>query len=129
MRRRAVVMAVLAAAAAAVHASSALGGTDQAPRRQTITMREFRFVGVPSNLRSGRTTFTFRNTGQNPHNFTVVAALGGGRIFRSATVAPGNSQRKTVNLRAGTYLAICTVGNGFHLERGMLKVFTVGRSG
>jgi plastocyanin len=98
-------------------------------RRQTVTMREFRFVGVPSNLRSGRTTFTFRNTGQNPHNFTVVAALGGGRSFRSATVAPGSSQRETVNLRAGTYLAICTVGNGFHLERGMLKVFTVGQSG
>ena len=128
MKRRAVVVAVLAATPAAFYASSALGTTDQAGRRQTIEMREFRFVGVPSNLPAGRTTFTFRNTGRNPHNFTVVAALGGGRRFRSATVDGGEAQRLTVNLRAGTYLAICTVGNGFHLQRGMLKRFTVGQS-
>lgn len=129
MKRRAVVLAVVAAAPAASYAGSALGSTDQAARRQTVTMREFRFVGVPSNLSARRTTFTFRNTGQFPHNFTVVAALGGGRRFRSPTVAAGESERLTVSLRAGTYLAICTVGDGVHLQRGMLKRFTVGQSG
>ena len=32
----------------------------------------------------------------------------------------------TVNLRPGSYLAVCTVFNGFHLSQGMQKRFTVG---
>jgi plastocyanin len=88
-------------------------------------MTEFRFQ-MPDNLDAGSTRITFRNAGEFQHNFTVVAALGGGRAFRSATIEGGERQRKTVNLRPGAYIAICTVFNGGHLAQGMQTEFTVG---
>ena len=123
MHRRAVAVAAVAVmlpAAYAGVASAQQGGT------QSIRMNEFSFR-MPNNLDAGRTTIVFRNTGEFDHNFTVVAALGGGRRFRSATIEGGQRQRKTVNLRPGAYLAICTVFNGGHLAQGMQKQFTVGQ--
>jgi uncharacterized cupredoxin-like copper-binding protein len=55
-----------------------------------------------------------------------VRALGGGKTFKSATIQPGKQQQKTVNLRPGAYVAICTVFNGGHLAQGMEREFTVG---
>ena len=80
-----------------------------------------------SNLKAGKTAFTFRNRGQFPHNFTVVATLGGGKAFKTATIQPGKTLQKSVNLKPGAYVAVCTVFNGGHLAQGMEKTFTVGR--
>ena len=79
-----------------------------------------------SNLKAGKTAFTFRNRGQFPHNFTVVATLGGGKAFKTATIQPGKTLQKSVNLKPGAYVAVCTVFNGGHLAQGMEKTFTVG---
>jgi len=121
MHRRAVAAVAVAVALPAAWAGVAFAQEDSA----SIRMREFRFA-MPSNLDAGRTTITFRNTGQFPHNFTVVRARGGGKTFKSATIQPGKQQQKTVNLRPGAYVAICTVFNGGHLAQGMEREFTVG---
>jgi hypothetical protein len=123
MQRRAAVAALIAVAVPAGYAGVA--GAQEGPARQTVRMDDFRFR-MPSNLDAGRTRFVFRNTGEFAHNFTVVAALGGGRPFRSATIPAGRRQRKTVRLQPGAYVAICTVFNGGHLAQGMEKRFTVG---
>jgi plastocyanin len=129
MHRRAVAVAAVAVALPAGYAgiAAAQGGGDRAQGgdRVTIRMSEFRFR-MPSNLDAGRTTIVFRNTGDFPHNFTVVSALGGARAFRSRTVQGGNRARRTLRLRPGSYVAVCTVFNGFHQARGMVKRFTVG---
>jgi hypothetical protein len=91
------------------------------------TPPNFSFRGVPETLDAGRTTFRFRNTspGSAAHNFRVVRTLGGGRRFASRTLQPGQTEEKSVNLTKGTYIALCTIGDGFHAQAGMLVAFTV----
>ena len=133
MKRMAFAVLALAVALAGVLAVTALGrGSDQASSGP-VTVRmggappSFSFAGLPTDLRAGRVRFTFRNTssGQVRHNFAVVRTFGGGRAFRSRTLAAGRSQTLNVNLTRGTYVAICTVNNGFHAAHRMVTAFQV----
>ena len=133
MKRRLVLGLVLAAAAALAVPLSAPGGQGQPA--VTVTLRDFSFAspalrpavfGKPSPLKAGRTTFTIRNAGKNPHNFTIISTSPGGTRFKSPDVAPGKSATMTVNLKPGAYLAGCTIFNGFHIASGMVKGFSVG---
>ncbi|HWT26142.1 MAG TPA: hypothetical protein VN213_21725 [Solirubrobacteraceae bacterium] len=121
MHRRAVAVAAVAILVPAAFAGAASAQEDSV----RIRMTEFAFR-MPDNLDAGRTRITFRNAGEFQHNFTVVSALGGGRAFRSATIEGGRTQSKTVSLRPGAYVAVCTVFNGGHLAQGMHTTFTVG---
>jgi uncharacterized cupredoxin-like copper-binding protein len=132
MKRRAFAVMALAAMLVGVFAVTALGRGDQSSKSATIGMggnpnSGFKFTGVPRNLSAGSVKFTFRNTssGQIQHNFTVVRTFGQARRFASPTVAPGKSASRTINLRAGTYVALCTVFNGGHAANGMLVAFQV----
>lgn len=131
MKRGALAVLALAALGAASVAGSALGRPSQASTTVTINMAgtppDFRFTGVRKTMEAGRTTFRFRNTspGEVRHNFTVVETFGDARPFRSRTLAAGAQQTRTVTLRPGTYIALCTVGEGFHAANGMLRSFTV----
>jgi uncharacterized cupredoxin-like copper-binding protein len=135
MKRKAfAVLALASLLAGAFAVTSAFGRGDQASRSVTIRMSGsptsgFRFQGVPRNnqLSAGSVRFTYRNTstGQIQHNFTVVRTFGAARRFASPTVAAGQSATRTVNLRAGTYVALCTVFNGGHAANGMLVAFQV----
>jgi uncharacterized cupredoxin-like copper-binding protein len=132
MKRRAVVAVALAAVLIAAVAVSAFGLTTQASSSATIGMggdqnTGFKFTGVPRNLKAGRVRFTFRNTSAGPirHNFTVVKTFGGAKAFTSHTVAGGKSRTATINLRKGTYVALCTIFNGGHAANGMLVAFQV----
>jgi hypothetical protein len=132
MRRRAFAVLALAAMLVGVLAVTAFGRGDQASRSVTIRMggspnSGFFFRGVPRDLSAGTVRFTFRNTstGQIQHNFTVVRTFGQARRFASPTVAAGQSATRSVNLRAGTYVALCTVFNGGHAANGMLVAFRV----
>jgi plastocyanin len=122
-RRRIFAFAAVAVLAATVFSGLALAAGDGAS--DNVRLREFRFVGVNNNYAPGSTTFHFQNAGQFPHNFTIVYTAQG-RKFKSRTLAAGESQDLTVNLRPGSYLAVCTVFTGYHLAQGMTKRFTVG---
>jgi uncharacterized cupredoxin-like copper-binding protein len=101
----------------------------------TVTMKDFRFdssklkpaqFGKESPLAPGQTTFTFKNTGKNPHNFVIIRTVQGTK-FSGPTVEPGKSATLSVNLKPGSYVAICAVFNGFHAASGMVKAFSVGK--
>jgi uncharacterized cupredoxin-like copper-binding protein len=132
MKRRAFAGLALAGVLAGVLAVTAFARTSQSAGPVTIGMSGdlktgFKFSGVPKNLKAGRVRFTFRNTSTGiKHNFTVVKTFGGGGPdFTSHTVQGGQSRSATVNLKAGTYIALCTVFNGGHAANGMLVAFQV----
>jgi uncharacterized cupredoxin-like copper-binding protein len=127
----AAVIAVTALLTLVATAPAGYGG----PQQVTVNLSEFKIGGAklrsaqfgkPSVLEPGRTTFAFRNKGEFPHNFVIVAASKGGSKFRTKEIARGKSAELTVNLKAGAYLAICTVFNGAHYAAGMVRPFTVG---
>jgi plastocyanin len=96
------------------------------PTRANVVLKEFRFIGLKKNYEPGMYTFTFRNTGQFPHNLTVLY-VSQGKKFKTRTIDPGKSQELTINLRPGSYVVGCTVFNGFHISQGMVGRFTVGK--
>jgi plastocyanin len=126
MKRRVGALVGLATLLVATLAGTALGGARQSGERVTITMREFRFNHA-SRLPRGSVRVTFRNRGDFPHNFTIVARSQGATQFRSTTLDGGQSQTRSLNLRPGVYVAVCTVNNGGHIARGMVTRFRVGR--
>jgi hypothetical protein len=135
MKRKASAVLALAASLVGVLAVTALGRGDQAATSANINMRgappNFSFQGVPTDFRAGTVRFTVRNTsrGQIRHNFIVYRLSGNRmtRVFGSRTLAAGGRQTLSRNLRAGTYVAICSVGQGFHAAHRMTTAFQVAR--
>ncbi|MEA2318019.1 MAG: hypothetical protein QOD44_2208 [Solirubrobacteraceae bacterium] len=133
MRRRALAAISLAAVLAVGFAVTAVGRTAQSSSSVKINMTgappNFQFTGVPRQIKAGTVKFTFRNTSTQPsgvqHNFTVVKTFGQAKAFKSASLASGKSQTLSVNLKPGTYVAICTIGNGFHAANRMTTAFVV----
>jgi len=137
VKRRLVLSVALAGAVAAVPmlSAGAAGRTSAAQQTAKVTLKEFSISGAllrpavfgkASRLKAGTTTFTFKNAGKFAHNFTIVRRSAGATKFHSATIAPGKSQTLKVNLKPGSYLAVCTLFNGFHEAAGMVKAFSVG---
>ena len=139
MKRRLVLAAALAGAGAGAIvpiSAGAAGRAGAAKQTAKVTLKEYSISGAllkpavfgkASPLKAGRTTFTFRNTGKFGHNFTIVRTSPGATKFHSATIAPGKSQTLTVSLKPGSYVAVCTLFNGFHQAAGMVKAFSVGK--
>jgi plastocyanin len=126
MRKRLVLIAALAGLAAAALASFSVAAPRQAGQKVAVTLKEYTFLGAPAKLKPGATEFTFANKGKFEHNFTIIYAAQGTK-FRSRTLAAGKTQRLTVNLQPGSYIAVCTVFTGYHASLGMVKRFTVGK--
>ncbi len=137
MKRRFFVLLVAVGAAALILPATSLAAKKGKPiQRVTVKTSEFKFAGSKlksagfgeaSILKPGRTRFVFNNKlGGFDHNFTISYRSEGAKKFASRTLAPGKKQRKTINLRAGSYVAVCTVFNGFHASQGMVISFTVG---
>lgn len=76
---------------------------------------EYSFSPATINLKKGTTyRVTFKNTGQAPHNYTVL-----GLGISTATINPGESVSVQVKSdKTGTFNAVCSVGN--HEELGMV---------
>ncbi|HEX2103232.1 MAG TPA: hypothetical protein VHF51_06240 [Solirubrobacteraceae bacterium] len=137
MKRKAFAVLALAALLVGVVAVSALGRGDQAATSANVNMRgappNFSFQGVPKDFRAGTVRFTVRNTssGQVRHNFIVYRLSSNGnrmtRVFGSRTLPAGERQTFSRRLSAGTYIALCTVGNGFHAAHRMVSAFQVAR--
>ena len=138
MKRHIVVAAALIGAVATVPmlSAGASGRTTQATQSAKVTLKEFSITGAllkpaafgkASSLKAGKTTFTFKNAGKFGHNFTIIRTSKGAPKFHTATIAPGKSATLTVNLKPGSYVAECTLFNGFHAAAGMVKSFSVGK--
>jgi uncharacterized cupredoxin-like copper-binding protein len=132
MKRRALLVLALAAVLVVAVSLAAFARTAQSSGPVTVGMTGslnsgFKFTGVPKTLKAGRVRFTFRNESGTgiKHNFTVVKTFGGARAFTSHTIDPGKSRTETIDLRKGTYVALCTIFNGGHAANGMLVAFQV----
>lgn len=73
-----------------------------------------------SQVRAGRTTFSVKNTGAIPHNFSIQ---GGGVNQETTRLNPGETARLTVDLQPGVYTYKCTMH--LHDLLGMKGVLTV----
>jgi plastocyanin len=137
-RRIVVVVAVALAAAAAALPTLTAGASSRASKggqSAAVTLKEYSIsgkllkpavFGKASVLKAGKTTFTFKNAGKFAHNFTIVRTSPGATKFHSASIAAGKSQTLSVNLKPGSYVAVCTLFNGFHQAAGMVRAFSVG---
>ncbi len=114
--------ALIVALAAVCAGATPAAGERGAPQLVRVTLREYT-IGVPARLKPGPTTFVIRNVGRYPHNFTAIF---GPIRFASATVGPGQTTRLEVKLVPGAYVAACTVLDGGHIAKGMIRVFTIG---
>jgi len=135
-RRFLVVLAATGLVALAVPMVSSAASKGKPIQKVPVRMSEFAFAGAKlkpaafgeaSKLKPGKTRFVFNNKGDVPHNFTILYKSEGGSDFRSVTLDGGKKQRKTIDLRAGSYVAVCTVFNGAHAAAGMIVNFTVGQ--
>jgi plastocyanin len=125
MGRKLALLAVTAILAVSATAGSALARSDGG--NVNVAVKEFKFVGVPKNLPAGSTTFSFKNVGKFPHNFTISWTSKGGTKFKTKDLKAGSGQDLTVNLKPGSYIAVCTIFNGYHISQGMVKSFSVGQ--
>ena len=96
--------AVNATKRAAHKAEAAVTNPDPDARKVEVTVSE-RGVQMPKSLRPGKTAFIVRNTGKQAHNFEVE----GTGIDKSFwfPVPPNESKVMQVDLKPGTYDAIC----------------------
>ena len=88
-----------------------------------IVLREFEFEPRPLKVRAGKVSFLLMNRGSVDHDFMipeVMSAMEHGQDL----VKPGQSKTIEVELKPGTYEAICTVPG--HKESGMKVTLEVG---
>jgi hypothetical protein len=138
MKRKAFAVLALAALLVGAFAVTALGRGDQASPATSATVNmsgappNFRFSSIPQTFKAGTVRFSLRNTssGQVRHNFVVYRVTGQSpasvrmvRSFASRDLAAGQRQTLSRNVRAGFYVAICTIGNGFHAANRMTTSF------
>jgi len=141
MKRKAFAVFALASLLAGAFAvTSAFGRGDQASPASSATVNmsgappSFRFSQIPQTFRAGTVRFALRNSssGQVRHNFTVYRVSGQSpaslrltRSFASRDLAAGQRQTLSRRLNAGFYVAVCTIGNGFHAANRMTTSFQV----
>jgi hypothetical protein len=140
MKRKAFAVLALAALLVGAFAVTALGRGDQASPATSATVNmsgappNFRFSSIPQTFKAGTVRFSLRNTssGQVRHNFTVYRVTGQSpasvrmvRSFASRDLTAGQRQTLSRSMNAGFYVAICTIGNGFHAANRMTTAFQV----
>jgi plastocyanin len=88
-----------------------------------IRMTEYAFDPADVTV-GGGDTITATNDGQLPHNYTVIGEAGAGSVDAViADVDPGSTREIKLNLQAGEYEVICTIGD--HADQGMRGTLTV----
>jgi hypothetical protein len=144
MRKRLLLATALAAIAAVAFASLALAkgsgyGGSGGGGAISVSVKEFSIAGLPkpkgqtaAGIAPGSVTLNIRNRGQFPHNIVLLTVNAKGAIKQVAGIAPipkGETGTLTANLKPGAYIAVCTVGTGYHASQGMYTRFTVGTNG
>jgi hypothetical protein len=144
MRKRLLLATALAAIAAVAFASLALAkgsgyGGSGGSGAISVSVKEFSIAGLPkpkgqtaAGIAPGSVTLNIRNRGQFPHNIVLLTVNAKGAIKQVAGIAPlpkGETGTLTANLKPGAYIAVCTVGTGYHASQGMYTRFTVGTNG
>ena len=97
-------------------------GKSAAFSRVQISAREFNFSLSRQTIRAGQTVLELVNFGQDPHDLRL-RRVGGKRVYRLATTAPGERSMLDFRTLPGRYILWCSIGD--HRRRGMTAVLTV----
>ena len=111
-------MGLLAAALLA----PAVGGAAPAPSRLQVTAKEYVYVLSRHAVKAGPAIVELVNFGEDPHDLHMQR-LGGGRVWKTPDVLPGDRYDLTVTLVKGRYRLWCAIAD--HRERGMTATLTV----
>lgn len=98
--------------------------TPSCPTALGVTEDEYHTYLSRSALCPGSLTVQLRNTGEDPHNLTILNLGTGDTVATWDDAGPGDVVSKHVTLPAGTYRLFCTLPQ--HDEKGMHAVITVG---
>jgi plastocyanin len=90
--------------------------------RVQVSAREFNFSLSRQTTRAGQTVLELVNFGEDPHDLRL-RRVGGKRVYRVATTAPGKRSGLDFRTLPGRYILWCSIGD--HRRLGMSAVLTV----
>lgn len=141
IRVRGLALLPLLAAFALVVPACGGGGGGEGGEGVSATLAEYSITLDPTSASAGSVTFNITNDGATVHEFVVFktdlgedalpmtadevdeSASGLTLVDEKEDIAPGEGADLTVDLEAGTYVAICNVTG--HYSKGMHAVFTI----
>jgi uncharacterized cupredoxin-like copper-binding protein len=91
-------------------------GQGEGPRVVTVVLREFEFEPKPLKAKAGMVRFVLMNRGTVDHDFAIPSLSEHGN-HEQHLVAPGKTRTLDLELKPGTYEAVCTVPG--HRSAGM----------
>ena len=92
------------------------------PFRLQVTAKEFYYSLSSRTAPAGAAVIEFVNYGEDPHDMRLQRA-GGGRLYKTPIMQPGQYYDLPVKLVAGRYHLWCSIGN--HRKLGMQAVLVV----
>jgi uncharacterized cupredoxin-like copper-binding protein len=98
------------------------GQGENGPSRVQVSAREFNLSLSRQTTRAGQTSVELVNFGEDPHDLRL-RRMGGKRVYRLATTAPGERSMLDFRTLPGRYNLWCSIGD--HRQRGMTAVLTV----
>ncbi len=113
---------VIAVALLGVIGVSMARGAKPAPTRLQVTAKEFAYVVSRHSVKAGPAIVELVNFGEDPHDLHLQR-LGGGRVWKTPDVLPGDHFDLAVTLVKGRYRLWCAIAD--HRERGMTAILTV----
>ena len=116
-----------AAAVAAVLLAALLPpavGAKRFPTRIQVTAKEYYYTLSSRTAPPGPAVIEFVNYGEDPHDMRVQRA-GGGRLYKTPILQPGQYVDLSISLVPGRYELWCSIGN--HRALGMQALLIVKR--
>lgn len=110
-----ILAAVVAGAVLAVM-PTASAGAKPFPTRVQVTAKEFWYALSSRSVKSGPAVIEFVNFGEDPHDMRVQK-VGGGKVYGTPIVQPGDHYDLNVTLAPGRYQLWCSISN--HRQLGM----------
>ena len=86
------------------------------PTRVQVTAKEFWYALSSRSVKAGPAVIEFVNFGEDPHDMRVQK-VGGGKIYGTPELQPGDHFDLSVNLQPGKYDLWCSIAN--HRQLGM----------
>ena len=117
-----------AAAVAAVLLAALLPpavGAKRFPTRIQVTAKEYYYTLSARTAPPGAAVIEFVNYGEDPHDMRVQRA-GGGRLYKTPILQPGQYVDLSISLVPGRYELWCSIGN--HRALGMQALLIVKRA-
>jgi plastocyanin len=108
------------AAAAALLAPAASAKTF--PNRVQVTAKEFYYALSSRSVPAGPAVIQFVNYGEDPHDMRVQR-VGGGKVYGTPIMQPGDLYNLSIDLLPGRYLLWCSIAN--HRQLGMQATLIV----